>query len=100
MALASAGLLLLGAGTRAGAQAQQQEKLSKPKAEYQDTPKNDQQMQRMHQVPAAERLLGGVGRYQRQRLVQALRGAAGIGAGRIARLVVRRDYVSRASPAS
>ena len=43
MALASAGLLLLGASTRARAQAQQQEKLSKPEAEYQDTPKNDQQ---------------------------------------------------------
>ena len=45
MALASAGLLMLGAGMRAPAraQAQQQEKLSKPEADYQDTPKNDQQ---------------------------------------------------------
>ena len=35
-------------------------------------------IQRVHQVPAAERLLGRVGRYQRQGLVQAPRGAAGI----------------------
>jgi hypothetical protein len=43
IALASAGLLMLGARTPARAQAQQQGKLSKPEAEYQDTPKNDQQ---------------------------------------------------------
>ena len=43
MAVASAGLFMLGAGARARAQQQQQEKLSKPEAEYQDTPKNDQQ---------------------------------------------------------
>ena len=42
VALAGAGLLMLRA--RAPAQAQQQQaKLSKPEAEYQDTPKNDQQ---------------------------------------------------------
>jgi len=42
MALAGTGLLMLCAGTAARAQ-QQQEKLSKPEAEYQDTPKNNQQ---------------------------------------------------------
>jgi hypothetical protein len=44
MALAGAGLLTLGTRAPARAQAQeQQEKLSKPEAEYQDKPKNDQQ---------------------------------------------------------
>ena len=45
MALAGAGLLMLRvrAPARAQAQQQQQEKLSKFEADYQDTPKNDQQ---------------------------------------------------------
>ena len=44
MALAGAGLLMLGAGEQARAQApREQAKLSKPEAEYQDTPKNNQQ---------------------------------------------------------
>ena len=43
IALAGGGLLMLGARGSARAQAQPQEKLSKPEAEYQDTPKNNQQ---------------------------------------------------------
>jgi hypothetical protein len=43
IALASAGLLVLGTRAPARAQGQQQEKLSKPEAEYQESPKNNQQ---------------------------------------------------------
>jgi hypothetical protein len=43
IAVAGAGLLVLGTRAPARAQGQQPEKLSKPETEYQDSPKNDQQ---------------------------------------------------------
>jgi hypothetical protein len=43
LAAAGAGLLMLGARARVQAQQQEQAKLSKPEAEYQDTPNNNQQ---------------------------------------------------------